>query len=97
MIDLGKFLPWILKERKLLPLENVTLGDCKGNIQRKIKNIYECPYCHKEIEFLTNATAKLARKCRFCNHNVSPFKGNVDDTIWLPEGVDVLPDDFGKE
>ena len=87
---MAKYESWILRERKLLPLGNRRLCNEDGLFQRVIRNIYECPYCHKEI--YSNFTNKCnSRKCRFCNHPVSPYKGDTTEQIWLPEDVDTLP------
>lgn len=82
-----KYQSWILKERHLAPLSNVTLHDTKGNVLRHIRNTYECPYCHKTVT--PTATNRFdVRKCRYCNHPVSPYKGDITDTIFLPVGVE---------
>ena len=87
---MGKYEQWILKERKLLPLGNTRLCNPDGLYQRIIRNIYECPYCHAETySALTNKCN--SRKCRFCNHPVSPYTGDTTEQIWLPDGVDTLP------
>ena len=83
----AKYERWILKERRLAPKSNINLGDSKGNILRSIYNIYECPYCHKTYECKMVAKPS-ALKCRFCNHNVSPYDGNPEMEIWLPAGAE---------
>ena len=85
----AKYERWILKERKLAPVGNIRLGDGNGNILPRVSHIYECPYCHGTYEL--KATSKpSALKCRYCNHNVSPYEGNPEIEVWLPEGATSL-------
>ena len=84
---MDKYQPWILKERNLAPLTNVITINADGNIRRHIRNTYECPYCHET--YTCTMTNKFdVRKCRYCNHRVSPYKGDTTDIIYLPEGVE---------
>ncbi len=84
---MGKYQSWILKERNLAPLTNVITLDMNGNVRRRIYNTYECPYCHKTVTCtLTNKFN--SRKCRYCNHPVSPYKGDTTDIIYLSKGVE---------
>ena len=87
---MSKYLEWKLVKRELLPIDSYTVvGDNNGAIKRHIKNTYACPYCDKQIYGIRN---KLEiRKCRFCGHYVSSYKGDTRDEIWLPEGVEELP------
>ncbi len=85
-----KYQSWMLNKRELAPLSNVVTMNTEGNIRRRIYNTYECPYCHKTITCtLTNKFTM--RKCRYCNHPVSPYKGDVTEIIYLPEGVEDIP------
>lgn len=84
---MSKYMNWILKERNLAPLSNIIMEDMNGNIRRRIYNTYECPYCRETITCMNKLNI---RKCRFCNHPVSPYKGDVTDIIYLPEGVESI-------
>ena len=85
---MGKYPEWVLVKRELMPKDWCVLGDGKGNIQRKIRNTYACPHCHKTFYSATNKAD--ARKCRWCNQKVSPYTGDTTYEIWLPEGVETL-------
>ena len=87
---MGKYLSWILHKRELAPLSNIITSDANGNIRRIIYNTYECPYCHKTYK-CTISNEFDVRKCRWCNHPVSPYKGDTTYEIWLPKGVDEVP------
>lgn len=86
---MGKYLAWVLKEQKLAPLGNVTTVNEKGYILRHIRNVYECPYCHRTYECILTNKFDI-RKCRWCNHSVSPYKGDTTCEIWLPKGAETL-------
>lgn len=75
---------WILKEKAFVPLPDVVNVDDDGNVLRKVNYVYECPYCHETITCRLSNKLTI-RKCRFCNHSVSPYKGEIVDTIWIPE------------
>jgi hypothetical protein len=86
---MSKYQAWILKERHLTPLTDVIVIDTMGNIRRHIQNTYECPYCHKT--YTCSLSNKITfRKCRYCNNSVSPYKGDITDFIYLPEGVETF-------
>ena len=93
---MGKYLQWILKERNLAPLSNVVVCNSAGHIRRRIQNTYECPYCHKTYKCIMSNEFNI-RKCRFCSHPVSPYKGDITSEIWLPEGIETLDQSTSKE
>ena len=88
---MSKYQSWILNKRELAPLSNTAITlDINGNVRRHIYNTYECPYCHTTVT--CTLTNKLDfRKCRYCHHPVSPYKGDITDIIYLPEGVENIP------
>ncbi len=87
---MSKYLEWKLVKRELLPNDSfAVIGNNKGQIKWHVRNIYACPYCDRQIYGIRN---KLEiRKCLFCRHYVSPYSGDTSDEIWLPEGVEELP------
>lgn len=78
-----KYERWILKEKQLASLSDVEMVNDEGNVLQKVNYVYECPYCHQTITcWLSN---KLTiRKCRFCSHPVSPYQGEIVETMWVP-------------
>lgn len=80
-----KYKSWILKETKLLPVSNnYILADDMGKIKRRVQYIYECPYCHQTFACQLNNEMTF-RKCRACNHPVSPYRGEIVNEVFVDE------------
>ena len=83
---------WILKEVRLAPLTGVEIVDANGNICRRLHHVYQCPYCGAVFVSTLGGKYKF-RKCRQCNHQVSPCPDKITDIAYLPEGIDHIPDE----